>query len=195
MQVDQRQTIVVFTSIIHILPPKTDLLYWEIEEKPVIWTHKCKSVTSPHMSELLGTKYGHFFCHCIIGRSPKVAYILSVLLEKSWIILCIFIRNLERREIVQLKEMARKQICLKLAISDWKQMSSDSQWSRSGKKWKENRKGGILHREAGNMLKREVRMHWDQSIRCTYSGNIGNEMEKIGSPWMMREGGKSLLND
>lgn len=31
------------------------------------------------------------------------------------------------------------------------------------------------------MLKRDIRMHWDQSIRYTYSGKIGNEVEKIGS--------------
>lgn len=71
-------------SSIHIThPSKTDLLYEETEEKPVNWINKCKSVRSPHLSELLGTKYGHFFCHCIIGSSPKVEYILSVLLEKK----------------------------------------------------------------------------------------------------------------
>lgn len=40
----------------------------------------------------------------------------------------------------------------------------------------------ILYGEAGNVLKRDIGMHWDQSIRYTYSGNIGNEVEKTGSP-------------
>lgn len=42
--------------------------------------------------------------------------------------------------------------------------------------------GGIVCEEAENVLKRDISMHWDQSIRYTYSGNTGNEVEKIGSP-------------
>jgi len=63
-------------------PSKSDLFYREIEEKLVIWMNVCKSFYACCLSELLGTKYGLFFCHCIIGSSPKLAYIESVPLEK-----------------------------------------------------------------------------------------------------------------
>lgn len=41
---------------------------------------------------------------------------------------------------------------------------------------------GMFYGGAGNVWKRAIGLNWDQSIRCTYSGNIGNGVEKLGNP-------------
>ena len=41
---------------------------------------------------------------------------------------------------------------------------------------------GMFYGGAGNVWKRAIGLNWDQSIRYTYSGNIGNGVEKIRSP-------------
>lgn len=51
---------------------------------------------------------------------------------------------------------------------------------KTGKEMKE--KGRDTPWGEGNVLKRDIGMNWDQSIRYTHSCNIGNEVENIGSP-------------